>query len=111
MELNMKKCILCADSAQERKYFFKEKPLCTLHYAEYLEFLIEEKRHTITADDASSAFSKYKLTLEPTPLSESQRAEKAKEEREEREDRERKEIKRSSEPAQSPYSNPFSMGM
>jgi len=106
MELNMKRCILCADAARERKYFFKEEPLCTLHYAEYLEFLIEEKEHTITADDASSAFNKYKLTLEPTPLSESQRTEKAKKEREERE-----EIERSSVPAPSPYKNPFSMAM
>jgi hypothetical protein len=71
----MKKCILCGDTAQTRKYFFKEKPLCSMHYAEYLEVLIEDKEHTITADDATSAFSKYKLTLEPTPLSESERAE------------------------------------
>jgi len=111
MELNMEKCILCADSARERKYFFKEEPLCTMHYAEYLEFLIEEKGHTITVDDASSAFNKYKLTLEPTPLSEGQRAEKAKKEREDREREEREEVERSSEPAPSPYSNPFSMGM
>ena len=107
----MKKCILCGDTAQTRKYFFEEKPLCSMHYAEYLEVLIEDKEQTITTDDASSAFNKYKLTLEPTPLSESQRAEKAKKEREDRKREEREEIERSSEPAPSPYSNPFSMGM
>ena len=103
----MEKCILCADAARERKYFFKEEPLCTMHYSEYLEFLIEEKGHRITVDDASSAFSKYKLTLEPTPLSERARAEKIEKEREKRE----KEKKESSAPAPSPYSNPFKMGM
>ena len=103
----MKKCILCADSARTRKYFFKNQALCIMHYAEYLEFLIEEKGHRITVDDASSAFSKYKLTLEPTPLSECARAEKARKEREKRE----KEKKESSAPAPSPYRNPFKMGM
>ena len=108
----MEKCILCADLAQERKYFFKEEPLCTLHYAEYLEFLIEEKGYTITADDASSAFSKYKLTLEPTPLSERARAEKARIKREKKAQEEsEKKKKKSSAPAPSPYRNPFKMGM
>jgi hypothetical protein len=108
----MKKCILCADLAQVRKYFFNDKPLCTMHYAEYLEFLIEEKDHPITADDASAAFSKYKLTLEPTPLSERARAEKVKKEREDRAQAEREnEEKKFSAPAPSPYRNPFKMGM
>jgi len=102
MELKMGKCILCADTAQTRKYFFKDKPLCTMHYAEYLDVMIEDKEYTITGDDASSAFSKYKLTLEPTPLSESARAEKVKKEREAREEAEREE-NRSSYPAPSPY--------
>lgn len=103
MELKME-CILCADTAQERKYFFKEQPLCTMHYSEYLEVLIEEKKHTITGDDASSAFEKYKLTLEPTPLSESARAEKVKKEREAKETAKREEEKKkASRPAPSPY--------
>jgi len=108
----VKKCILCADLAQARKYFFDDKPLCTMHYAEYLEFLIEEKEQIITLSDASSAFSKYKMTLEPTPLSERARAEKAKKEREKKAREESKKKKKaSSSPAPSPYSNPFKMGM
>jgi len=103
---------LCADIAQERKYFFEGEPLCSMHYSEYLEVMIEEKEYTFTVDDADSAFNKYKLTLEPTPLSESARAEKVKKEREDRDQAEReKEEKKSSAPAPSPYSNPFKMGM
>ena len=100
----MEKCILCADIARTRKYFFKEQPLCTMHYAEYLDVMIEDKEYTITSDDASSAFSKYKLTLEPTPLSESARAEKVKKEREAKENSKREEEKKkASRPAPSPY--------
>lgn len=112
MELEMKKCILCADAAEERKYFFKGKPLCTMHYSEYQDVLIGELKSTITSSDASSAFEKYKLTLEPTPLSESARAEKVKKEREAKEKAEREEEKRkASQPAPNPYSSPFGMGM
>lgn len=112
MELEMSKCILCADTARTRKYFFKDKPLCTMHYAEYLDVMIEDKEYTITSDDASSAFAKYKLTLEPTPLSESSRAEKVKKEHEAREKAEREEEKKKiSQPAPSPYRSPFGMGM
>ena len=94
MELKMDKCILCADTAQVRKYFFKEEPLCTMHYAEYLEVLIEEKKSTVTSNEASSAFEKYKLTLEPTPLSESERTEKLKKEREQQKNRQKEMKKR-----------------
>lgn len=104
MELKMDKCILCADTAQTRKYFFKEQPLCTMHYSEYLEVLIEEKKSKVTSSEASSAFDKYKLTLEPTPLSESARAEKVKKEREVKENAKREEEKKKvSRPAPSPY--------
>ena len=104
MELEMSKCILCADVARTRKYFFKDKPLCTMHYAEYLEVLIEEKKSNVTSSEAKSAFSRYKLKLEPTPLSESARAEKVKKEREAREKAEREEEKKKvSRPAPSPY--------
>jgi hypothetical protein len=104
MELEMDKCILCADTAQERKYFFKEQPLCTMHYAEYLEVLIEEKKSNVTSSEAKSAFNRYKSKLEPTPLSETARAEKVKKEREAREKAEREEEKRkASQPAPSPY--------
>jgi len=97
-------CILCADTAQERKYFFKEKPLCTMHYAEYLEVLLEEKKSNVTSSEAKSAFSRYKLTLEPTPLSESARAEKVKKEQEVKEKAEREEKKKkASRPTPSSY--------
>ena len=103
MELKME-CILCADTAQERKYFFKEKPLCTMHYAEYLEVLLEEKKSNVTSSEAKSAFDKYKLTLEPTPLSESARAEKVKKEQEVKEKTEREEKKKkASRPTPSSY--------
>jgi len=104
MELEMDKCILCADTARTRKYFFKKQPLCTMHYSEYLEVLIEEKKSKVTSSEASSAFDKYKLTLEPTPLSESARAEKVKKEREVKENAKREEEKKkASRPAPSPY--------
>lgn len=90
----MDKCILCADTARTRKYFFKEQPLCTIHYSEYLEVLIEEKKSNVTSSEAKSAFNRYKLTLEPTPLSESERAEKVKKEREAREQTEKEEEKK-----------------
>jgi len=86
----MDKCILCADTAQERKYFFKGEPLCTMHYAEYLEVLISEKKSSITSSEASSAFNKYKLTLEPTPLGEKGRAEKVQKKQEKRREEEAK---------------------
>ena len=83
-----------------------------MHYGEYLEVLIEEKKSKVTSSEASSAFSKYKLTLEPTPLSEKARAEKVKKEREAREKAEREEEKKkASQPAPTPYSSPFGMGM
>jgi len=112
MELEMSKCILCADVARIRKYFFKDKPLCTMHYAEYLDVMIEDKEYPITSEDASSAFNRYKLTLEPTPLSESERVEKVKKDLEAKEKAEREEEKRKeSQHALSPYSSPFGMGM
>jgi hypothetical protein len=86
MELEMNKCILCGDTARERKYFFKSKPLCSMHYAEYLEFLIDDKGYDITSDNSSNAFNKYKLSLEPQPLSESERENKEKREQEAREE-------------------------
>ena len=112
MELEMNKCILCADTAQERKYFFKGEPLCFMHYAEYLDVMIEDKEYTITSDDSTSAFEKYKLTLEPTPLSESKRKEKAREEHEDKERAKREEEKKkTSYSAPSPHNNSFNMGM
>ena len=69
-------CILCADMAQERKYFFKGKPLCSMHYAEYLEVLIESSDIVVTGDDAFNAFYEYRQTLEPAPLNEIHRREK-----------------------------------
>lgn len=100
----MDKCILCADTARERKYFFKGEPLCSMHYAEYMEVLIKDKEYTITADDASSAFEKYKLSLEPTPLTEKQRADKVQKEREAKEKKKQEEEKKkAARPAPSPY--------
>ncbi len=100
----MGKCILCADVAQERKYFFKEKPLCTMHYAEYLEVLLEEKKSNVTSSEAKSAFNRYKLTLEPAPLSETARAEKVKKEREAKEQAKKdEEKKKSTAPTPRPY--------
>ena len=75
-------CILCADIAQERKYFFMGKPLCTMHYAEYLEVLIESLECTFGGSDAANAFNEYRQTLEPVPLSEMQRVEEAKKKKE-----------------------------
>ena len=66
----MNKCILCADTAEERKYFFEDEPLCEMHYAEYLEFLIDDMKEDVTSKGASTAFNKYKLTLESKLLSE-----------------------------------------
>lgn len=110
MELKMK-CILCADTAKERKYYFEKEPLCTMHYSEYQDVLIEELMGTVSSSDASSAFEKYKLTLEPTPLSESERAEKVKKDLEAKEKAEREEKRKESQPSPSPYSSPFGMGM
>ena len=75
-------CILCADMAQERKYFFMGKPLCTMHYAEYLEVLIESLDCSFGGADASNAFYEYRQTLEPVPLSEMQRVEEVKKKKE-----------------------------
>jgi hypothetical protein len=75
MELHVD-CILCSDLAQERKYFFKEKPLCAMHYAEYLEVLIENLNIEFGGDDAASAFNAYRQTLEAMPLNEIERLEK-----------------------------------
>ena len=77
MDIDME-CILCADMAQERKYFFMGKPLCTMHYAEYLEVLIESLECTFGGADAANAFHEYRQTLEPVPLSETQRVEEVK---------------------------------
>jgi len=74
MELQVE-CILCADLAEERKYFFKDKPLCAMHYAEYLEVLIENLDIEFGGDDTASAFNEYRQTLESVPLSEIQRIE------------------------------------
>jgi len=91
----MEKCILCTDIAQERKYFFKDEPLCFMHFAEYVVVLMEEKKCMVTADEAFSAFEKYKLTLKPTPLTAKERADKVQKEREakEKKNQERKKKK------------------
>jgi len=81
MELTSE-CILCTYRAKERKYFFKDNPLCTMHYAEYLEVLIGNLEGTVGGDEASSAFSAYMKTLEPIPLNEMQRIEEAKRKKE-----------------------------
>jgi len=81
MELEMDKCILCLDVAEERKYFFKDEPLCFMHYSGYQDVLIEELKGTVSL----SAFEKYKLTLVPTPLTAKQRADKVQKEREAKE--------------------------
>ena len=83
MELQAE-CILCADLAQERKYFFKEKPLCAMHYAEYLEVLIENLDIEFGGDDAASAFNEYRQTLEPVPVNEIERLEKVRKNKEEK---------------------------
>lgn len=113
MELKMEKCVLCASSAQVRKYFFKDMPLCDMHYAEYLEFLLDEMQSNVTSKSASSAFRKYKLTLEPKPLSAEERAEKAKQEKEDKERAQRQEEWEEEDDSYEPdYSpSPYGMGM
>jgi len=96
MELKMEKCILCADMAEERKYFFKDEPLCFMHFSEYVIVLMEEKKCMVTADEAFSAFEKYKLTLEPTPLTAKQRADKVQKEREAKEKKNQEQKKKKS---------------
>jgi hypothetical protein len=102
MEVNMEKCVVCADHAQERKYFLKGKPLCWMHYAEYMEVLYEEKDYDPSVEDMSSAFNQYLLTLEPAPLTAEERAEKEKREQVWEEEN-------SYEPDYSP--SPYGMGM
>lgn len=106
MELKMNKCILCTDVAEERKYFFKAKPLCTMHYAEYMEFLVDEMENKVTEEDASTAFNSYKLTLEPRPLTAKERADKVKKEEERL-----AEAKRLQEKKNQSYPEPPSYGM
>lgn len=70
----MKNCSFCSELGRVRKYL-KSVPLCGDHYAEFLEFWIEDSGDEITVADATSAFEKYKIKLVPKsdpiiPLSE-----------------------------------------
>lgn len=71
----MKQCILCDDHALERKYFLKNELLCTWHYCEYLEVLIGNIKNKVTSKEIYSAFDRYKIVMEPKPLSENEKAE------------------------------------
>lgn len=65
----MSECILCDEEGAVRKYFFKDKPICTVDYAGYLEVLLKDIEDNITSDGALDALRKYQL-LRTTTLKE-----------------------------------------
>jgi hypothetical protein len=71
----MSECIFCTEPAKERKYFFKDKPLCADDYVGYLEILLEDMEDAITSEGAIGAFNKYQLCR---PATEKEIAEKKK---------------------------------
>ena len=93
-------CILCTKIGKNRKYFFKDKPLCASHYASFLEFLIEGMNEDVTNESAQDAFKKLKISLKPESKSDAKREqERLKKERQKKEQE------------QKAYSPRFSMGM
>ncbi len=63
----MSNCILCTNIGKNRKYFFKNKPLCDTDYISYLEFLIKDMNEDITSESASDAFAALEISLKPKP--------------------------------------------
>lgn len=61
------KCIIedCYSDAKDRKYFFIDEPMCDLHYAGYLEWLLDSLNIEVSAEMAESSFEKYKIELKP----------------------------------------------
>ena len=90
----MSKCILCENIGNNRKFFFKDKPLCDSHYIAYLEFLITDDEK-VTTDAIEEAYERLEISLKPEGKSNS----KQEEERQQKEKKEK------------PYNRPFSMGM
>ena len=62
----MTKCIVCDRAGEERKYFFKNKPLCSIDYSGYLEILLESMENSVTPEGIMGAFQKYQLCRPPT---------------------------------------------
>lgn len=63
----MSTCILYLSPGTDRRYFFPGKALCDLHYARFLEFVIDGFEEEITSSSVSSAYEKCKNKLEPKP--------------------------------------------
>ncbi len=57
----------CNCVAEERKYFFDDEPMCIMHYAGYLEWLMDSFNVEVSAERAESSFEKYKIALKPFP--------------------------------------------
>lgn len=56
----------CNCIAKEReKYFFEGEPMCDMHYAGYLEWLLDSFNVYVSAERAESSFEKYKIDLRP----------------------------------------------
>lgn len=63
----MNNCILCSNTGKNRKYFFKNKPLCDTDYILYLEFLIKDMNEEVTSESANDAFAALEISLKPAP--------------------------------------------
>ena len=63
----MNDCILCRKTGNNRKYFFKNKPLCDTDYIAYLEFLINDMQEEVTSESANDAFAQLEISLKPEP--------------------------------------------
>jgi len=71
----MDKCILCEDSpAEERKYFLEKEAICTFHYCQYLEILIEEIKKNVTSREKASAYRICLMDLKPKPFSKEEKS-------------------------------------
>lgn len=63
----MNNCILCTKTGKNRKYFFKNKPLCDTDYITYLEFIIQDMDEDVTSESANDAFTALEISLKPEP--------------------------------------------
>jgi hypothetical protein len=61
----MNNCILCNNTGKNRKYFFKNKPLCDTDYIAYLEFLIQGTNGQVTTEAADDAYRHLEISLKP----------------------------------------------
>jgi hypothetical protein len=56
----------CICEAKEReKYFFEDEPMYDMHYAGYLEWLLDSFNVYVSTERAESSFEKYKIDLRP----------------------------------------------